>query len=249
MDDRYARAMEQAERVLQNVAARTEKSIQTMAARTPEARAAAKRERQRRSREAMRRFKRVMVALAAILAATVAIGIIYPIGILGFVAAIITAIFAVFFLAFYPQSRPQAAEIKTLSNTEVVHRLDTLLIRDRSALPLRALPEVDAISAQLPLLEKRLETLDPLDPLAQDARRLMGQHLPDLLGRFEKVPVAYRQQQDGGGMSVEDRLLSGLGAARVAIDDIGRKFAETDLNAFETQGRFIESRYKDGELG
>ncbi len=248
MDDRYARAMEQAERVLQNVAARTEKSLQTMAARTPEARAAAKRERQRRSREVARRFKRVMIALAAIFAATVAIGIFFPIGILGFVTAIMTAIFAVFFLSFYPQSRGQAVEVTSLSNTEVLHRLDTLLIRDRPALPLRALSEVDAISAQLPLLEKRLETLDPLDPLAQDARRLMGQHLPDLLGRFEKVPVAYRQQQDGGGMSVEDRLLSGLGAARVAIDDIGKKFAETDLNAFETQGRFIESRYKDGEL-
>lgn len=241
--------MEQAERVLQNVAARTEKSLQAMAARTPEARAAAKRERQRRSREAMRRFKRVMIALAAIFAATLAIGIVFPIGIMGFVAAVIAAIFAVFFLSFYPKSSRKVAAVEALSNTEVLHRLDTLLIRDRPALPLRALSEVDAISAQLPLLEKRLETLDPLDPLAQDARRLMGQHLPDLLGRFEKVPVAYRQQQDGGGMSVEDRLLSGLGAARLAIDDIGKKFAETDLNAFETQGRFIESRYKDGELG
>lgn len=251
MDDRYARAMEQAERVLQNVAARTEKSLQTMAARTPEARAAAKRERQRRSREVGRRFKRVMIALAAIFAVTVTLGILLPagIGILGFVAAIIASIFSIFFLSFYPQARPQAAEVNTLSNTEVLHRLDTLLTRERPALPLRALSEVDAISAQLPLLEKRLETLDPLDPLAQDARRLMGQHLPDLLGRFEKVPVAYRQQQDGGGMSVEDRLLSGLGAARSAIDDLGKKFAETDLNAFETQGRFIESRYKDGDLG
>lgn len=250
MDDRYTRAMEQAERVLQNVAARTEKSLQAMAARTPEARAAAKRERQRKGREAARRFRRVMLAWAAIFVATVALGVLLPngIGILGLVAAVIAAVFAAVFLSVYPRSRHKVAEVSRLSNAEVLHRLDTLLMRDRPALPPRALSEVDAISAQLPLLEKRLDALDPLDPLAQDARRLMGQHIPDLLHRFEKIPVAYRQQQDGGGMSVEDRLLSGLGAARSAVDDIGRRLAESDLSAFETQGRFLESRYKDGEV-
>ena len=29
--------------------------------------------------------------------------------------------------------------------------------------------------------------------------------------------------------------------------DLGRKLAHEDLTAFESQGRFIESRYKDGE--
>ena len=102
--------------------------------------------------------------------------------------------------------------------------------------------------AQLPLLEKRLETLDGLDPLAQDARRLMGQHLPDLIERYEKVPTNFRREQDAEGLTVEDRLLRGLGAAREAIDDMGKKLAASDVSAFETQGRFIESRYKDGEL-
>ena len=31
-----------------------------------------------------------------------------------------------------------------------------------------------------------------LDPLAQDARRLLGKHLPDLLDRYERVPGEYR---------------------------------------------------------
>lgn len=239
MDDRYAKSMERAERVLQNLSART-----------PEARAAMQRTRKRQNRDAGRRALRIVVAVAAVFAAMFAWGLIVgPVGTAGLMLAAILAILAASFLVVYPKDRRQAAVVEQLSNVEVVHRLDTLLIRERPALPSPALSAIDAISAQLPLLEKRLETLDPLDPLAQDARRLMGQHLPDLLDRYEKVPAAYRKQKDDGGLSVEDRLLSGLGAARGAIDDIGEKLAKGDLDAFETQGRFIESRYKDGELG
>lgn len=249
MEDRYAKAMEQAERVLQNVAERSERALQTMASRTPEAKAAAKRERQRRAREAAKRAKRIFYAVLAIFLGAMVVGIITPIGIMGGLAALMLALFATIMLAIYPKSRAKVTEVQALSNAEVVHRLDALLIRERPALPHRALPQVDAISTQLPLLEKRLETLDGLDPLAQDARRLMGQHLPDLIQRYERVPPTLRQERDAEGLSVEDRLLRGLGAARQAIDDMGKKLAESDISAFETQGRFLESRYKDGEVG
>lgn len=250
MDDRYAKAMEHAERVLQNVAVRAEKSLEKMAARTPEAKAAAKRERQRRKREVARRARRIMLALVTVALITAVWGALSPygVGIGGAMLAMVAAVVSTVLLAIYPKSRRQVTEVDALSHAEVVHRLDAMLIRERPALPAAALKQVDAISAQLPLLEHRLQTLNDLDPLAQDARRLMGQHLPDLIQRYEKVPVTFRKQPDAEGLSVEDRLLSGLGAARHAIDDIGKKLAESDVSAFETQGRFIESRYKDGEL-
>ena len=249
MDDRYAEAMGRADRVMRQVATRAEKAVRTMASRTPESKAAAKRERQRRKRELARRIKRILLAVGAIVIATIIAGSLTPIGIMGAFAAFMLALFATVFLAIYPKSRRQVSEVTALSNAEVVHRLDALLIRERPALPSRALPQVDAISAQLPLLEHRLETLNGLDPLAQDARRLMGQHLPELIQRYERVPASFRQERDAEGLSVEDRLLRGLGAARQAVDDMSKKLAESDVSAFETQGRFIESRYKDGDLG
>lgn len=239
MSDSYAKSMERAERVLTGLATRT-----------PEARAAERRKRQRATQEFGKRAKRILTAIAAIIAAAAVAGLMLPngIGVTGIMIVVGLAILAAIMLGVFPKDRAQVAQVETLSNAEVVHRLDTLLIRERPALPAPALSQIDAISAQLPLLEKRLETLNPLDPLAQDARRLMGQHLPDLLERYEKVPAAYRQKRDRGELSVEDRLLSGLGAARTAIDDIGERLTRQDLNAFETQGRFIESRYKDGKL-
>jgi hypothetical protein len=75
----------------------------------------------------------------------------------------------------------------------------------------------------------------------------MGKHLPDLIERYERVPASYRAERDGEGLTVDERLVAGLDAAKEALDDIGRRLTRDDLNAFETQGRFIESRYKDGE--
>ena len=96
------------------------------------------------------------------------------------------------------------------------------------------------------VLARLARPLDPFDPLAQDARRLMGKHLPDLIDRYEKVPAAYRSQRDGEGLTVDERLAASLDAARVALDELGTKLHKQDIDAFETQGRFIESRYKDG---
>jgi hypothetical protein len=134
-----------------------------------------------------------------------------------------------------------------MPNKAVVQRLDSLLVRKRAALPAPAASRLDAISAQLPLLESRLGETATLDPLAQDARRLMGRHLPELIERYEKVPAAYRRERDGEGKTVDERLIAGLDAAKSALDDLGRKLAHEDLSAFETQGRFIESRYKDSD--
>ena len=134
-----------------------------------------------------------------------------------------------------------------MPNQAVVQRLDSLLVRKRTALPAPAASRIDAISAQLPLLENRLAETQILDPLAQDARRLMGKHLPELIERYERVPQAYRHERDGEGMTVDERLIAGLDAAKTALDDLGRKLAHEDLTAFETQGRFIESRYKDSD--
>jgi len=59
------------------------------------------------------------------------------------------------------------------------------------------------------------------------------------------VPAEFRSQADGEGLTVDQRLVEGLGAARSALDEISQDLARNDLNAFETQGRFIKSRYGD----
>ena len=75
----------------------------------------------------------------------------------------------------------------------------------------------------------------------------MSIHLPGLIDRYAAVPTAYRGEQDGEGKTVDERLVESLTAARTALGEVSEQLARQDISAFETQGRFIKSRY--GEQG
>jgi hypothetical protein len=212
------------------------------------ARDARRREVSRSAAAVGRRAANVGMAIGALIVATIVFGLLVgPIGIGGLFLVMVLMMAAVILFSMWPVERPIVEYKEDMPNKAVVQRLDSLLVRKRAALPAPAATRVDAISRQLPLLESRLAEADILDPLAQDARRLMGKHLPELIARYERVPPQYRHERDGEGLTVDERLVAGLDAARTALDDLGRKLAHEDLSAFETQGRFIESRYKDGE--
>ncbi len=194
-----------------------------------------------------RRVANIAMALGALIVATVAFGLfVAPIGWSGLFILSIVMLFVLIFFSVWPAEPKRVQYSDELPTKHLVRQLDGMLVAQRTALPPPAARRLDAISGQLPLLESRLAEVDALDPLAQDARRLMGKHLPELIERYQRVPAAYRHERDGDGLTVDERLVAGLDAARHALDQIGAKLAREDLDAFATQGRFIESRYKDG---
>jgi hypothetical protein len=207
---------------------------------------AARRERERLNAGLGRALLRVGIAVGVISLATIGIGLIVPIGMFGFLAAVGLAI-GVAAVLLFSSGREIAAPNVTpdLPNAQMVQRFDSYLFRARRALPAPAQAELDLLSAQLPALRQTLERIPDLDPNAQDARRLMSVHLPNLLDRYLHVPSNYRSQLDGEGISVDERLVEALSAGRVALKDISEKLARNDMAAFETQGRFIQSRYSE----
>jgi hypothetical protein len=207
---------------------------------------AAARERQRLNSDLKRRLARVGVAIGIVSLITIVIGLIMPIGMFGFLAAVGLAIGIAALLAFMPSAEWSAAAPATdLPNAEMVQRFDSYLYRTRAALPAPAQAEVDQLSAVLPSLKQTLARVDAFDPNAQDARRLMSIHLPGLIERYSHVPAAYRSEQDGEGKSADERLVEALAASRGALGEISEKLARDDLAALETQSRFIQSRYSD----
>ena len=206
---------------------------------------ARRRQRSRSVIDLANRLTNIGIALAVLIVATIAFGMVQPIGLTGLFVVAALMFLAVILFSVWPLERPIVEYKEDMPNQAVVQRLEGMLVRKRPALPAPAASRIDAISAQLPLLESRLAETAILDPLAQDARRLMGKHLPELIERYERVPAAYRQERDGEGLTVDQRLVAGLDAAKTALDELGRKLAHEDLTAFETKGRFIESRYRD----
>ena len=234
-------------RSVDDAIARFDEVMDRIDGKSPGARSAGRRDYGRTLRSAGRRLTRMGVAIGLLILATIGFGLfVGPIGLTGLFIVMVLTIVILAFFGLKPDEPKRVAYSDELPTRTVIQQLDRYLVRERAALPAPAARRVDAISQQLPLLEHKLAEMDPLDPLAQDARRLMGKHLPELIERYERVPAAYRSERDGEGMTVDDRLVAGLDAARHALDDLGGKLAREDLDAFATQGRFIENRYKDG---
>lgn len=209
----------------------------------------ARRERQRKLRRYGRATRNAVLALLAVSIATIVVGVVTPIGLFGFLAAIGLAV-ALAALLFVWGSREEGAlpsVPKDVPNSEMVQRFDSYLYRTRRALPSPAQTVVDGITAELGTLRQTLERTDPLDPDAQEARRLMSIHLPGLIDRYANVPPAYRGEADGEGKTVDQRLVEGLAAGRSALGEVSERLAKRDVDAFSTQGRFIESKYGQTE--
>ena len=230
--------------------ARADRVMRQLDERDGAARAAARRERQRLNAGLGRTFGRIGMALLAISIVTIIIGLITPIGMFGFLAAVGLAIGVAALLVVSSKRQIEAPNVSPdLPNGQMVQRFDSYLFRTRRALPAPAQNEVDQLSAMLPPLRQTLERVGDGDPNAQDARRLMSTHLPGLIDRYLHVPQAYRGERDGEDVSVDERLVEALAAGRVALTEISEKLARADMAAFETEGRFIQSRYKDEALG
>ena len=233
--------------------ARFDRVTQSLDARDGTSRDAAKRERQRLNAGFGRTAGRVGIAIAAVGILAIIVGLVMPIGMFGFLAAVALAVgLAALLIAMPVRDAIAPPNVGAdLPNAPMVERFDSYLFRSRRALPAPAQTEVDKISAMLPRLKETLARVESLDPAAQDARRLMSLHLPGLIDRYVHVPAAYRDQADGEGVSLEQRLVDGLAAGRGKLEEVADNLAKSDVAAFETQGRFIKARYgeSDGPTG
>jgi hypothetical protein len=210
---------------------------------------AARRERQRLNAGVGKLAAKIAGVVAMIWVVAVIIGLLRPIGMFGFLAALVVTVVAVGLMLerSAKQGISAPAPSTDLPNGAMVERFDSYIYRTRRALPAPAQAELDAISRILPSLKQTLERVETLDPAAQDARRLMSIHLPGLIDRYERVPPAYRSETDGEGKTVDQRLVEGLAAGRSALSEVCEQLARADVAALETQGRFIQSRYgQDG---
>ena len=233
------------------VLARADRVMRQIDERQGASRSASQRDRQRKMNGYGKALVRATIAAGAILAGALLVGLfVMPLQIIGFMIAVAIA-GAAFMLLFFGGAAGVAtapAISSDLPNNEMIDRFDSFIFRSRRALPAPAQAEIDRLGQHLQPLRETLARVPDTDPDAQDARRLMSNHLPGLVERYLNVPTAFRTEQDAEGKSVDDRLVDALAAGRNALDDISAKLARNDLAAFETQGRFIETRYKDESL-
>lgn len=211
-----------------------------------EGRRSASRARQRRAQARVRIAKRMGLATLAIFAAAILWGLVIgPIGVMGFAAALLAMIVA--WVVIASLGRPSTETAETLVQSDVAQlpaRTEAWLQGQRAALPAPAQRLADGIGLKLEALAPQLAALDPREPAAAEARKLLATELPELVQGYSRVPQSLRKVERDG-LAPDRQLVEGLGVIDQQIARLSADLASGDLTRLATQGRYLELKYRD----
>ncbi len=197
-----------------------------------------------------RKLVAMTIAVFVILAGAMVAGLILNgIGFVGIMAVALAIVVALFVLGKFPQVKvPQRAELaRTADARQLVARTELWLEHQRPALPAPAVTLVDQIGVQLDALGLQLEHVDPAHPAAAETRKLVGEHLPDMVETYRKIPASLRREERVGA-TPEAQLVDGLGRISEEIDRVTRQLADGALDDLAIRSRFLEYRYGAGDM-
>lgn len=217
---------------------------------SPEGRALATRERQRRQRRTLMLAGRMfVVALLVILGLVVddlVTGTLQPAVVAG---GVLLFLVIAGLIAWTARERPLAATALQASTLAALPAATAAWIEGHCpALPAPAASLATVIAARLGELTPQLEHLDAHEPAADSVRRLLAVELPGLVDRYRSVPPGLRGQAHNGGQSADAHLVDGLRIVDEEITRMNRLLAAGDIDALATQNRFLELKYQGDEI-
>lgn len=113
----------------------------------------------------------------------------------------------------------------------------------RLDMPRAAQPVLDRIFAHLTALEAQFASVTPGHPVALDTRRLLNNHLGELVEHYIRVPADERAVTDAAGHSIDASFVDSLAVIEAELARTVRQMSDEDRSAFLVHDRFVESRY------
>lgn len=211
------------------------------------AREAKKRKARRAWEEAVRRTRRAGLLFVAVTGLLIAWSLLVPVPLLTWIVALPTIFLFALISLFWPtrHARRQDDPRRPIDLGTLAARAEEGLLDRRRELPGRALPAADRILTRLAELQPDLAALDPASPVGGDARRLIGEHLPRLVDSYLELPASTRAP----GSESSKRFGESLDIVAGELDHLLERASSGRHLSFETQSRFIETRYReDGDL-
>ncbi len=196
-----------------------------------------------------RKLRNMALAVAGIwLGLTIVGSIISGIGFTGLAMGVAATVAAVWLFGSYPKLKvPSRADIDPSSPDvrALVGRTELWLESQRRALPPPAVKLVDQIGHQLDALGEQLVGLDQASPQAVEVRKLVGQHLPEMIDGYQKIPEHMRYEERAGTTPAK-QFMDGLGTISDEIDSVTRQLAAGALDNLAIKTRYLEYKYGDG---
>ena len=165
---------------------------------------------------------------------------------IGFWGVMITALLgtaAAYLLLRYPEMpMPTAESLRQTDLGTLAGKTEIWLEAQRPALPAPAIPIVQVIGLRLDALAPQLQALEESNPASREVRKLVGEHLPELINSYKRIPEPLRRQ-DNGGKTPEQQLVDGLKRIDLEIETMTSQIARGELDKLATRERFLEIRY------
>jgi hypothetical protein len=208
------------------------------------------RARERRNASIMRRLGRIAGAAFAIIIAAMVAGWFMPLGTSGVMIVLGLLLVTTLFFALLPGERAVSPDkLADTALTALPLKTEIWLENQRKALPAPAITLVDSIGVRLETLAPQLERLGEQEPAAQEIRRLLSDHLPELVTGYQSIPEPLRREERNGRVP-EKQLVEGLNVIDAEIARMTETLASGDLDKLATQNRFLELKYQEAkELG
>ncbi|RPF71080.1 hypothetical protein [Aurantiacibacter spongiae] len=205
--------------------------------------------RKAKARNLLKRAGYFGIAVFAILAAMTAAGIILNgIGFVGVMIAAFAMIAAAILFSQFPRVRePKRADLaRTNDAGKLVAQTELWLESQRPALPPPAVKLVDDLGVQLDELGRQLANVDPAHPAARETRKLVGEHLPETIDSYRRIPGNLRGEERAGS-TPDAQLVDSLDKISREIDHVTRQLAEGSLDDLAIKSRYLDYRYGDAE--
>ncbi len=208
------------------------------------------RARERRNASIMRRLGRIAGAAFAIIIAAMIAGWFMPLGTSGVMIVLGLLLVTTLFFALLPGERAVSPDkLADTALTALPLKTEIWLENQRKALPAPAVTLVDSIGVKLETLAPQLERLGEQDPAAHEIRKLLADHLPELVTGYQSIPAPLRREERNGRVP-EKQLIEGLSVIDAEIGRMSEQLASGDLDKLATQNRFLELKYQEAkELG
>jgi hypothetical protein len=187
---------------------------------------------------------RAAVAVGVLLVGAGIVGaIIDGIGFWGVMATGILGAAAAYLLMRYPDMpMPTTESLRQTDLGTLAGKTEIWLEAQRPMLPPPAISIVQDIGVRLDQLAPQLQTLDENNPASREVRKLVGEHLPELINGYKRIPESLRRQ-DNAGKTPEQQLIDGLTRIDREIETMTGQIARGELDKLATRERFLEIRY------
>lgn len=189
----------------------------------------------------------VIAAVVILVGAGIVGGIIGGIGFGGIMITALAIVAAAVLLGLFPRmTAPRRADINKGNVRQLVGRTELWLESQRPALPPPAVTLVDHIGVQLDALGLQLDGIDQAHPSAQEVRRLVGEHLPEMVDTYRKIP-AHLRREERAGSTPDAQLVESLGKISAEIDSVTRQLADGALDNLAIRTRYLDYKYGEAE--